>query len=52
MIIIKMRNRKLTADEQIAILSDYKAGIKIKDIIEKFNISKPTLYRILKQYVN
>ena len=49
---IEYRNKQLPINEQIYLLTDYRGGMKIKAIMEKYNVSKTTIYNILKRQVN
>ena len=46
---IKYRKPRLTSEQKLQLVSDYKAGKPIKEIAERFNIHRVTIYRILKQ---
>lgn len=46
---IPNRRNKLTPEQKVQLVSDYRAGLPIALITEKFTINKTTLYRILKQ---
>ena len=48
---IKMRRHHLKYEEKIAVINAYNLGVSIKDIREKFQIGKTTLYRILKNTI-
>ena len=41
------RRRKQNKDRWPEIVKDYKSGLKIKDIMEKYSISKAGIYYIL-----
>ena len=47
--IMKLRKPRIT-DEQISqVVTDYNAGLKVDDILERNHIARNTLYRILKK---
>ena len=48
---VEYRNKRLPINEQIYLVTDYNAGIKIKDLMEKYGVSKGTIYNILKKQV-
>jgi transposase len=42
-----LRQRRLTMEEKVAIVTDYRAGIPTPDIMKKHNVSRTTIYRAL-----
>ena len=48
---VEYRNKRLPINEQIYLATDYMAGLKIKDLMVKYGVSKGTIYNILKKQV-
>lgn len=48
---INYRVTPLNIEQEVAIVTDYNAGMPIAEIMEKHEISKMTLYRVLKRVV-
>lgn len=48
---INYRRKYLTTEEQISLTNDYNSGMDIEDIINKYKISKATIYRTLKRKI-
>ena len=46
---IEYRRKRLTPEQKVQLVSDYNAGIAISNLLDRFGISKATLYRILKE---
>lgn len=48
---IKYRQRNLTPEQKVAIVTDYNAHMLVVDIIARHHIGRSTLYRVLKDMV-
>jgi Mor family transcriptional regulator len=48
---IKYRRRKVTPDIELRLITDYNSGMPVKDIMERYKISRDTIYRILRKFV-
>lgn len=48
---IKLRNKRLTIDEQVSLLTDYMAGWTLQSLIEKYGISRTTIYNIVNREI-
>ena len=46
---ITYRRKRLTPEQKVQLVSDYIAGIAIQTLLDRFGVSKATLYRILKE---
>ena len=46
---IEYRRKRLTPEQKVQLVSDYIAGIAIQTLLNRFGVSKATLYRILKE---
>ena len=44
--------KKLVKEESIGVATDYNAGLSLKEIEIKYNITTSTIYRILNQIIN
>lgn len=49
---IKYRKPRLTAEQKVRILTDYKSGLTIAEIEQRNKTNPGTIYRILKQAAN
>lgn len=48
---IKYRQKNLTSEEKVQIVTDYNAGIPVSEICKRYEISHMTVYRTLKTMV-
>jgi Mor family transcriptional regulator len=49
----RIRKRKsLTIEEMVSLTTDYSAGLAILDIMKKYQISRATIYNVLKKEIN
>uniref|UniRef100_A0A6M3J303 Putative DNA binding, helix-turn-helix domain containing protein n=1 Tax=viral metagenome TaxID=1070528 RepID=A0A6M3J303_9ZZZZ len=48
---VKFRNKRLSITDQVSVVTDYNGGMSVKDILEKYKISRGTLYNILKKQI-
>jgi Mor family transcriptional regulator len=49
---IKYRKKTLTLDEQINLISDYNAGMPVKEIEARYGVSRTTIYNVLRKEIN
>ena len=50
---VNYRQKRLTEEEKIRIVTDYNAGMKIPDIMQRYGVSSVmTIYRTLKTMAN
>jgi uncharacterized protein YjcR len=49
---LEYRNKPLTKDQKVKLVTDYAANMKVKDIMAKYDISRTTIYNILKTVIN
>lgn len=45
---IRYRQKNLTMDEKVRIVTDYNAGMSLADIMKRYEISQNTIYRTLR----
>ena len=48
---IEYRNKQLPINEVIYLVTDYNSGMKVKDIMKKYDVSRTTIYNLLKRQV-
>jgi transposase len=48
---IEYRMKYLTPEQEVAIVTDYNAGMKVTDIQKRHGISRVTIYNVLKRVV-
>ena len=48
---IQYRVKPLTVEQEVRIVTDYNAGMPIAEITDRHEISKMTLYRVLKRTI-
>lgn len=48
---MKLRKPRITADTKVRVVTDYKAGLSIQQILDRYHISQGTLYRILNEKI-
>lgn len=52
MVKIKYRQKIITPEQQVQIVSDYRSGIIVKDIAKRNKCHVSSVYRILKKKIN
>ena len=51
MVEIRYRQKNLTEEEKMRIVTDYNAGMKMRDICNFYAVSRVTVYRVLRTIV-
>jgi len=49
---VNLRRPRITTDKVIRILSDYSAGMAVKDIALRYGISVKSIYNIINRQIN
>ena len=49
---LEYRNKPLTQDQKVKLVTDYASGMPIKDMMTKYGVSRQTIYNILKKVIN